>query len=89
VEPLHLLALNGAAALLETLATIKPKDDFGTKNQRTPAVLMSMMVLGMIDGFTDTKADRSPQALESTPAMESQPLAESLYSLAVSGLRFW
>jgi hypothetical protein len=63
------------------------------RNQRTPlvrrfkgtsVVLMSMMVLGVIEGFTDTKADRSPTRLESMPVMEFQSLMEPLNSLAVS-----
>jgi hypothetical protein len=43
-----------------------------------------MMVMGAIEGFTNSKADQSPQPLESTPAMESQPPMKSLSSLAVS-----
>jgi hypothetical protein len=34
----------------------------GGKKQGTSAVLMSMMVLGAIEGFTNSKTERSPQA---------------------------
>jgi hypothetical protein len=35
----------------------------GAKNQRTPAVLMLLMVLGAIEGFTNTKADHPPHRI--------------------------
>jgi hypothetical protein len=50
----------------------------GAKNQGASVVLMSLMVLGAIEGSTNTKADH-PKSLESPPPMEP------LHSQAVGG----
>jgi hypothetical protein len=47
-------------------------------------VLMLVMVPEAIEGSTNTKADH-PKHVESTPAIESQPLMKSLGSLEVGG----
>jgi hypothetical protein len=62
----------------------KHQDYLGQEEPGNFSGLWLMMVLGAIEGFTNSKADRSPTAPDSTPTIESQPLMESLHSLVVS-----